>query len=285
MIIFDDSFYNLVIEQEIIDSAQLFLTRGFKAIKAHQDLTNSEFSLLALKQALEGEDDRGYGLKGLQTNIPKIKVLYEKLAADFGWIDWVEKELLNYFSTHYLENIYISPVIGYDAGIGINDTVCVNLNFKPFLDNYKECIAVVLHEGVHVAFSRKHGIYLKLDSRSEIIKSLQYLIQYEGVAIYIARRYREDNDLLSLNGNPLREDYHVSYNDYCDLFSLYEDVLKAKSKEEAFQLAFTVEKLAHKLGYYLVENYAENKGIDGVKEIVNMSTIDYTNKFLNKRMY
>ncbi|MFP4456323.1 MAG: hypothetical protein ACLFPS_01505 [Clostridia bacterium] len=278
--IFDDSFYKLIIQEQDFDKQKLNLTRGYSAIKTHQSRMNTNFSIKDIKNALLGIDDSGYGLKNLSNNIDNIKELYKKLSTDFEWIDDVRNNLLKYFSLQCVEDMYICPVIGYDAGIGIENTVCVNFNYKPYQKNYKECIAVIIHEAAHVAFNRKHGMHLKFDTKNSVIEALQYLIQYEGIGIYIAKEYRESNNLINPNNNALRDDYHVSESDYKRLKTLYNKALSAKTYEEAIENAFEKEKLSHKLGYYIVNKYAELKGIDGIKEIINMNNKEFVKKFL-----
>jgi len=278
--IFDDTLYKLIIEQKDFNKDEIKLTRGYNAIKTHQNQFNTKFSIEQIKKALEGEDDSGYGLKNLKENVSDIKSLHDKLSRDYSWIDKVREILLKYFSIQCIEDIYICPVIGYDAGIGVENTVCVNLNFKPYHDNYKECIAVVIHEATHIAYSRKHSFHLKIDTKASIIEAMQYLIPYEGVAIFIAKEYREKNNLLKPVSNALRKDYLVSDNDYEELLEIYQKVLKAKTYEEGLNFAFGEHKLTHRLGYYLVNKYAKEKGIDGVKEIINMNYKEFINTFI-----
>jgi hypothetical protein len=277
--IFDSSYYNLVINTKEIDREELSLTRGYSAIETHKDLTKNEFEIKQIEDAISGKDDSAYGLKSLKSNIERIKVLHDKLAEDLSWIDEIKDVLCQYFICHTLEDIYICPVIGYDMGIGVENTVAINLNTELFLNCFKECISVILHEAVHVAFARKHRINIQLSSVREIIESLNYLIQYEGVAIYISKVYRDMHNLGTM-GDIVTEDTKVTKEEYQELLIQYKKALNASSSEEALKYGFEEKRLAHPLGFYIVNEYAKGHGIDGVKEIISMNSHQFANKFL-----
>src|SRR6056297_1259452 len=101
--IFNDTLYKLIIEESNFDKKKMKLTRGFSAIKTHQNQFGTDFSINQIKETLEGKNDSGYGLKNLKENISKIKLLHDKLSSDFNWIDKVRETLLKYFSTQCIE--------------------------------------------------------------------------------------------------------------------------------------------------------------------------------------
>ncbi len=277
--IFDSSFYNLVVDTNEINKDELILTRGYSAIQTHKDLTGNKFEIKQIEKALLGVDDSGYGLKNLDSNVELIKELHEKLAEDLSWIDEIKDVLCDYFVCHTLEDIYICPVIGYDMGIGVENTVAINLNTELYLNCFKECISVILHEAAHVAFARKHRINIRLKNLNEVLESLNYLIQYEGVAIYISKVYRDKYNL-DTAGDIVTEDTKVTKDDYIELMEQYKKAQTANNKEEALNYGFVEKRLAHPLGFYIVNQYANEKGIDGVKEIISMNSHQFANKFL-----
>ena len=273
------------------DISELESNGGFKTIITHAQETGNDFSLKDIENAIKDINDEAYGLRNLLKNVERIKALYKTLKTqEKEWLKEVKIHVEKLFNDIDYEVTIIYPVIGYDIGIGLNRNVCVNLNSEIFLKDYRELISIIIHETAHTYYELIHGSILdcfKIDTLVNMKNLLNNAIQYEGVGIFSAEKYRVKNNLPN-TGSPIQEDYKILTNKdkRLELLNEYKELSndlmsgKLKDKEEFLKRGFGQSKLTHRLGYSIFTEINEVNGIEGVKEAVYMSNEDFVEKFL-----
>ncbi len=273
------------------DISELESNDGFKTIIIHAQKTGNDFSLKDIEDAIKDVNDEAYGLRNLLKNVERIKALYKMLKTqEKEWLKEVKIHVEKLFNDIDYEATTIYPVIGYDDGIGLNRNVCVNLNSEISLKDYRELISTIIHETAHTYYESIHGSILdcfKIDTLVNMKNLLNNAIQYEGVGVFSAEKYRVKNNLPN-TGSPMQEDYKVLTDKDKRLELLHEykelsnDLMsgRLKDKEKFLNRGFGQSKLTHRLGYSIFTEINEVNGIEGVKEAVYMSNKDFVEKFL-----
>jgi len=110
----------------------------YQAVCRHARLFSTEISARDIENALHELPSPFYGTNDLSTRIPRIlkflDILHEKQES---WIGTINSTLGGLFSAEELD-ITIYPIIGYEMGIGLNNAVCLNCNFEPYLNEPEE---------------------------------------------------------------------------------------------------------------------------------------------------
>ncbi len=262
-------------------------TMGYQTIQKHVRLTGSEFSLENLKRSVKGHDNAGYGLRNLPQNVAKIRELANNLKSRTAeWQAVIEKNVGDVFKDYNSTNTVVCPVIGYDIGIGLDDVSCINLNSQICLEDIREVFSISIHETAHTVTSSLHGVYLDLTTKPNILKTINYLIPYEGIGIFSAYNYRLANNLPLASAQSLpTDDYNVSAEEYQLLHQNYRELVimdqsESADKDDMLKKAFAGQRLTHRLGYALVYKAYQQKGIAEVRRIARMNIDRFAEEFL-----
>lgn len=284
-----DVIFKIIDDKSNID--ELKNNVGYQTIMLHSHNTGNDFSLRKIENAVKDISDNAYGLKNLLKNIERIKILYEVLKnKENEWLEEVKMYVSRLFNDIDYNIITIYPVIGYDIGIGLDKKVCVNLNSEICLNDYRELISIIIHETTHICYDFIHGSTidsLEIETVGDMKNILEKLIQYEGVGVFSAEEYRVKHNLPN-SGSRIQEDYEVLTNKdkRLELLGEYrelsDDLLSGRLRDEKefMERGFGQTKLVHRLGYSIFTQINEDKGIDGVREAINMSNKDFVEKFL-----
>lgn len=273
------------------DVSELESNVGFRTVMIHAHRTSNNFNIKDIENAIKGISDKAYGLRNVLKNSKRIKALYRILKTQENeWLKEVKTYVGRLFNDIDYEITTIYPIIGYDIGIGINRNVCVNLNSELCLKDYRELISIIIHEVTHTYYESIHGSILdsfKIETQADMTNLLNKAIQYEGAGIFSAEEYRVKNNLPD-TGSRIQEDYIVltDKDKRVELMREYKELSKdlmsgkLEDKQEFFQRGFGQSKLAHRLGYSIFTEINEARGIDGVREAINMSNEDFVVKYL-----
>ncbi len=263
---------------------------GYQIIRKHADITGNNFGLVDIKNAIDGISDKAYGLRYLQSNTQRIIDLYRSFKLhEKVWIEDVKEQLSKFFDKEDYE-ITIYPVIGYDIGIGIDETVCVNFNSEICLNDYKELVSIIIHEAAHIYYDKLHGFDFEttdLELPQDMINYLTAVIQYEGVGVFSAYEYRVKHNL-SNTGSRIQEDYLFTSESnkgkeiICEYKRLISDILSGEiSNINDFESrVFGKAKLPHRLGYNIFTEIYKSSGIAGVRNAIKMSNEEFYDNFM-----
>jgi len=169
---------------------------AYQIIRAHGQRFGVKIGLAEVEQALRGEDSPFYGLRNLAANLPRIHKLAETIRAQRGvWQAIAEAEIRRLLPEENLDGITIYPLHGYDMGIGMLDTVCMNLNIERYLREPREFLYYLIHEAMHVVYERCHTVeqaaLMTTPARQQAYFGLW--VQSEGFAVYAPLRLRTEN--------------------------------------------------------------------------------------------
>ncbi len=277
------------------DLRELECNVGYQTIRQHANITGNEFSLVDIKNAIDGVSDKAYGLRNLMSNVQKIKDLYKLIKLnEREWLGEVEMHVANLINYKDYDVTTIYPVIGYDIGIGINKTVCVNLNSEICLNDFKELISIIIHEVTHTYYDEFHGLCFDADRMKIPDDMMNYLtaeIQYEGVGVFSAYEYRNKHNLSNV-GSRIQEDYSFIassdkgeeiINEYkrltCDMVSG-----EIRNNNDFISRVFGKAKLPHRLGYNIFTEIYINSGVEGVRKAVRMSNKEFFDCYLSHHL-
>jgi len=168
-------------------AADLLAHPAYQVIQAHAAQFDGGLSAGDVDAALAGRPSPFYGLRSLEQNLAQIARLVETLRQrEAEWLDLARAALLRFLPGEDLSSITIYPLIGYDMGIGLRETVCMNLNHLPYLRQPEEFLFYLIHECTHVIYERGHEV-AKLEAVQSPREWQDYFalfLQNEGFAVY-----------------------------------------------------------------------------------------------------
>ena len=287
---FADTEYIDIFQNHLAGHAQLeelATCRGMQAIQKHATQTSNVFEIAQIKDALKGAEYAGYGLRNLKQNLQSILDFVGQLPLIWPeLIEVVEREVKRLFPSCDLSQTILCPVIGYDIGIGVNQTICLNLNNTLFLEDSDEFIALAIHEATHTVFeqiiSRPVSFGSLIDAQT-VLRFAEYLIQYEGVGLIAAAGYRKERNLRS-GPFPTTQDYATSPERLQYYLENYHNLIKqiqfGAKPGELLELIFNGERLVHRLGYDLFARIEQEEGFEAVRSAAQMPIEIFTNRYL-----
>jgi hypothetical protein len=156
--------------------------------------------------ALEGRESPFYGLRNVRKNLNEIRQLEGIVRSHAD--EW---SLLSEGAIHALlpevdlSGITVYPILGYDMGIGLLHTVCMNLNVPKYLRQPHEFLYYLIHEAMHVVYEDYHTIPTQpvIDTLDHRLADFGLWVQSEGYAVYTPLHLRMQNDHMA------DEDYQV----------------------------------------------------------------------------
>ena len=236
----------------------------------------------ALLDGLEGKDSPFYGLSNTHQNIQAIEALLEHVQqhADH-WSRSASDELKRLLPREDVESITVYPIIGYDVGIGLSDSVCMSLNSSFYQKNPQEFLSTMIHEGFHVLYERIHG-GPRLDSLTsqEQWRSLFLtMLQNEGFAVYAPLKLRQERGYTMDTGHPLHRDYAQLYEPHAmaESISLFQRSLETITHgplldhHEYLQMIFGPQRLTYRVGCELMRRIESVHGFKALQQAVYFS--------------
>lgn len=195
-----------------ISPEQVFAHPAYQTVALHARMFGVGLNAVDVKNALAGRPSPFYGLVGFLPNLPRVAHLLSYLRQQAAeWSAVIEFELRGLFP-HERPNIIIYPILCYDMGIGLDGSVCMNLNCPTYLSEPLEFLFYAIHECAHVFYERRHPIPILADINTPLDwrSTFNPWRRYEGFTVYAPLRLRkklrhlnEQNYLVLLEGQEL----------------------------------------------------------------------------------
>jgi len=271
--------------------AGLELTPALRTMTAHAALFGGRFGLAEIADAVSGGNEQVYGFAGFSGNRERVRSLARGLhRSEHEWLPEIERSVRRLFPDARLDDVAVSPVVGYDIGIGTRGLVCVNLNTGIFLDDVRELVSLVIHETAHVAFEQARGPLpgiAGLVSGRKLLAFLDHYIQYEGYGVFAPAAFRDRHRLPSA-GTPLQQDYRVAGDRGLALSlareyrSLAADLVRRDGMPlgDFFQRGFGPSRLPHRLGYAMVDGLHRARGPAAAQAAAGLDGADFIRECL-----
>lgn len=243
---------------------------AYKAVFRHAQMFGDGITTQDVENALAGKLSPFYGLAKLGDHLPGIMTLLKFLDERQGeWCAIIKAELAHLFPDENL-NITIYPILGYDMGIGLDGSVCMNLNCAAYLDAAMEFLFYAIHECTHVIYARRHHIPSLAEIRTPIQwRSYFHLwMQNEGFAVYAPLRLRErlgglgERDYRVLFAAPQLEIHRLAYWQAWEQLSEDQPLLQ----DTYLEICFGDMRLTYRLGCELLRRIERSYGLEAVRE-------------------
>lgn len=242
---------------------------AYKVVFSHGAHYGNGLTKKDIENALKGESTPFYGLKNLNENLPRIKNLIKTIKKNESeWIKDVSKVFSSLLPEEDITNIAVYPIIGYDTGIGLHNTVCMNLNWEPYLNDPNEFLYFIIHECFHVLYEQIHRIPPLKEVRTPggWLSYFRIFVQNEGYAVYAPLRLREkrnhlnDRDYVVLFEEKRIEE-HIK--EFLDTLELLEQ--RKLTFDEYCHYIFGPMRLTYRVGCELVRRIERSYGFEAVK--------------------
>ncbi len=248
---------------------------AYRAVCRHARLYSDGLSARDVEQALCGKGSPFYGLEGLPDRMQAIRALLAVIRAEQErWASLASREVLRVVPEADLD-ITVYPIIGYDMGIGLDGSVCMNLNHKSYLSEPNEFLFFMVHECIHVIYERCHRVpaLAEVSSPAEWRSYFNLWLQNEGYAVYAPFRLRQALGFLD------ERDYRVLL-DAGQLDALRASFLKVLRAlesdallpaEQYLDYCFGEKRLSYRIGCELVRRIEEHYGMEAVTRAFYLS--------------
>lgn len=254
---------------------QVFEHPAYQIVRLHAQKYSQGLEPGDISLALEDKPSPFYGLRDLPLNLPKIiKLLAEIQMAAADWVEIAQNNLQSVFPEEDTSTITIFPIIGYDMGIGLKDGVCMNLNWRPYLDQPEEFLCYMIHECTHVIYERYHEVpaIRDINSPEGWLSFFKLMVQNEGYAVYlplrlrIQRGYMEDPDYQALYDSEQLEAHRRAF------WGVIEKLTKdpPDDLEEILEMTFGPQRLTYRIGCDIIRKIETASGTAGVKKAFYM---------------
>jgi len=127
-----------------------------------------------LSNSLHSKND-GFDFSGITERIDSLKQIIQLIKNNELEIRNIFVNLpLDYLPADYKQNATIYFVIGGYNGIAFNNKICVNIDYKPFRQNFNELKLYISHELFHIGFEK----YQKLPDifKAKTVKDLKAIV-------------------------------------------------------------------------------------------------------------
>ncbi len=142
-----------------VDAAAVLAHPAYQAVVAHAARAGETIGPAELDAARAGAPSPFYGLMHTTERLPAIRALLAALPAQAPpWLAEAAEALHALAPGAGLDTLAVYPIVGYDMGIGLQDTVCLNLNCAAYLADPAEVWYFLIHEACHCLYERTHAI-------------------------------------------------------------------------------------------------------------------------------
>jgi len=165
-----------------------------------------------VEAAAAGRKSPFFGLRRLRDNLPLIRDFVSRGGSlEDGWLRDARSSLAAYASPADLDGVTIYPIVGYDAGIGLDGCACLNVNYPAYLEQPREFGYMLIHESSHVIYGRTRpmpDIAAARDSQGWA-DLFSRMTQDEGFAVYAPLALRRARGHMGDRSSPVLADYVV----------------------------------------------------------------------------
>jgi len=132
---------------------------AFQTVVSHSARLGEGVTLNDISAALMGQESPYFGMQHAYTNVAAMETLLEYVVRhQDSWLQEIQTAVSKVFPPKLVDPIIICPIIGYDAGIGHNNHVCVNINRWVYWNRPWELLYVIIHEACHAAHENYHPL-------------------------------------------------------------------------------------------------------------------------------
>ena len=266
-----------------ISPEQVFAHPAYQTVALHARMFGVGLNAVDVENALAGKPSPFYGLVGFLPNLPRVAHLLSYLRQQAAeWSAVIEFELRALFPDEKL-NITIFPILGYDMGIGLDGSVCMNLNCPTYLNEPLEFLFYAIHECAHVLYERRHPIPILADinTPAEWHSYFNLWTQNEGFAVYAPLRLREklenlnERDYQVLWDGPALEFHRLEY-----FFALGQLLDETPLEREAYlEICFGDRRLTYRLGCELLRRIEHTHGLTTVQQAFFMAGDEFMERY------
>lgn len=251
---------------------------------------------------LGGEASPFFGLRRVRDNLPRILEVLEVIRkrAD-SWLEDAAASLNVVAPGVDLSAITVYPIVGYDAGIGIEGSVCLNLNWGVYLDRPEELLYMMIHEATHVLYGRRQPLFelSNIDTYPKWLSLFRRMTQDEGFAVYAPLALRMRRGATGDESSPILRDYQVLLSPGRMAWHLerFRDVARwlasgldcpgdapmsadaAPDREECMLALFGPHRLTYRTGCELVRRIEQAEGGGAVAAAFNLNPEQFTARY------
>jgi hypothetical protein len=277
--------------------AELLLAHpAYAAVRKHSRQTSGvDLGPEQLDAALEGLDSPFFGLRGVRANLQAIRE-FATAGQQAGprWAAEVTAELSRFVDSDALDGVVAYPVIGYDAGIGMDEAACLNVNWPVYLERPQEFPYMIAHEVCHVIYKRTRPfpeIAQGLTSGNLSLAGWRELFwrmtQDEGFAVYAPLSLRQRRGHLGNASSPVLYDYVVLYDEpllqqHLAWWLQVDEMLadgSPRSPDELAEMVFGQRRLTYRVGCEMVRRIEAAEGLAGVRAAFEMAPASFVAKY------
>ena len=235
-------------------------------------------SALPLVNALLGTPEK----QGERTAICQQSLAYfsEPMLADPHWV----MDTLRYLPPDFRFHGTLFITFGYDIGVALGPNASLNCTNARFNHHSRELLYYAIHELHHTGFMsyRAPPNFAEIKTCADLLRAVEYLTQFEGMAVLAA--YQRRGDDRALNDDP---DY-VALQDgkrmQADLVSYFKEYeyLKNRGNQVADHDAWAVihrlssgERLWYRVGAFMARSIEASKGRAALAELVKQGPAQF----------
>jgi len=186
---------------------------AYRAVREHAEICyGAELRVAHLEAAVRGEGSPFFGFRRVADNLPRIRALLDVIERHHeAWVIDAMASLSVLAPGVDLSGIAIYPIVGYDAGIGLREAVCLNANWAVYLDRPEEFLYMMVHEATHVLYGRRNSMpeLASVVTPREWLSLFRRMTQEEGFAVYAPLALRRERGHMGDESHPIMRDYQV----------------------------------------------------------------------------
>ncbi|MDP2871350.1 MAG: hypothetical protein Q8P31_02285 [Bacillota bacterium] len=186
---------------------------AYRAVRAHAELCYGvRLGGAHLEAAVRGDDSPFFGLRRVAQNLPRVRALLDVIGRrSDAWIAEAGASLGVIAPGVEQSGVTVYPICGYDAGIGLREAVCLNVNWGVYLDRPEEFLYMMIHEATHVLYGRRNPMsaLASVVAPAEWLSLFWRMTQDEGFAVYAPLALRRERGHMGDESHPILRDYQV----------------------------------------------------------------------------
>jgi len=270
---------------------QVLAHPAYAAIGRHLRLTAGiDLSPQHLLAAVAGDQSPFYGLRNVHANRGAIEAFAREGKAESArWLAEATDLLCAICDPGELAGVTVYPVVGYDAGIGLDEVACLNVSWPGYLADPQEFAYMISHEVCHVVYKRTRPLPSLAESTPAggWRQLFWRMTQDEGYAVYLSLRMRRERGHMGTIDNPILADYQVIADELSTkehLNSWVDADLKlargaGDDPKTASDLAFGPRRLTYRAGCAVVDRIQASEGDTAVRQAFRLPPAEYIARY------
>ncbi len=263
---------------------------AYQAVFSHARKFSEGLKQEDVERAVLGEETGYYGMTDVQSNRQSMAdLLWLIRDRHVSWLSEIHTAIRRIFPEADLSKITICPIVGYDAGIGHDSHVCMNVNWGPYHVKPDEFLYTAIHEVFHTVYEQMHELpdFREINTREARLDFFYTMMQNEGGAVYAPLSLRERNSDMGSNLHRIFEDYLVlqdknRMHTHVDRFLEVEHYLQCATdmaQDEYASLVFSPERLTYRVGCKLLQLIETACGLAAVRDALQMPGREFVERY------